>query len=176
MKLFCYTTKKSRQNLIYFENKKRAFEVKWKAFSLIFNRILVAKNCLRADSAHLRSHVTDYLGYFTVVGYGGWCQIFRLCSLHSCTRFYLWYAGACGTLSKGLVICYDQCRVAGLSAAPMILGATSTVFRLSFFFTMEWALGCIRLLALDLGFSCVYMAYCRMKLSVSNNKKLVVHK
>ena len=47
-------TKKPRQNLKILRTK-RAFEVKLKAFFFIFKGLLVVKNCLRPESAPLRS-------------------------------------------------------------------------------------------------------------------------
>ena len=43
-------TKKSRKNINILRTK-RAFEVKYKAFFIIFKELLVAKNCLRPESA-----------------------------------------------------------------------------------------------------------------------------
>ena len=43
-------TKKSRQKYKYFENKK-SFYVEYKPFFIIFNKLSVAKNCLRPESA-----------------------------------------------------------------------------------------------------------------------------
>ena len=50
IKTFCYMTKKSRQKLNILKTK-RAFEVKKKAFFIIFKGLSVAKNCLRSESA-----------------------------------------------------------------------------------------------------------------------------
>ena len=53
IKPFRSMTKKSRQKLNIL-SRKRAFEVKWKAFSIIFKGLSVAKNCLKPESAPLR--------------------------------------------------------------------------------------------------------------------------
>ena len=45
-------TKNSRQELRYLENKK-SFEVKLKAFFIIFKWLAIAKNCLRPESTPL---------------------------------------------------------------------------------------------------------------------------
>ena len=50
MKPFCYKIKKSRQKL------RRAFEVKLKAFFIIFKGLSVAKICLRPENAPLSTY------------------------------------------------------------------------------------------------------------------------
>ena len=66
IKLFCYMTKKSRQNLNILRTK-RAFEVKQKPFFIIFKGHAkgIAKNCLGLESVSLMFFLisnTDYLG------------------------------------------------------------------------------------------------------------------
>ena len=51
-KKFCYMTKKTRQKFKYLENE-RAFDVKLKAFFIIFKGFSATKNCLRPESAPL---------------------------------------------------------------------------------------------------------------------------
>ena len=51
IKPVCYMTKKSRQKIL---RTKRAFEVKFKAFSIIFIKLSAAKNCLRHENAPLK--------------------------------------------------------------------------------------------------------------------------
>ena len=52
IKPFRYMAKKSRQKLEYLRMK-RAFELKQKAFFIIFKGLSVSKNCLRPESAPL---------------------------------------------------------------------------------------------------------------------------
>ena len=62
IKSFCCITEKSRQKLKYLEE--RVFDVKWKAFFIIFKGLSAAKNYLRPESAPLiskkRAHLTRW--------------------------------------------------------------------------------------------------------------------